>query len=91
VKREELLSELTARFVKLGATPDVRDQIEAYNRTLLSIYDKFNMWAYSSDAVVDTKFQLGLVRELNHGGLLAEVYLVGGGLEVKAAIVRYDP
>jgi hypothetical protein len=42
-----------------------------YNRTLLGIYDKFNTWAYSND----------------NGRAVAEVYLIGAGIEVKAALV----
>ena len=91
MNREELLAELAASFVKLGATPDVKYQLEAYNRKLLGIYDKFNSWAYGNNSDVKTVFQLGSVRELRQGGIVADVYLVGAGMEVKAAVVRYDP
>lgn len=91
MNREELLGELVTSFIKLGATPDIKYQLEAYNRRLLGIYDKFNTWAYGNNSEASTKFQLGSVRELPEGGIVADVYLIGNGMEVKAAVVRYDP
>lgn len=74
----------------LGASQDVRHLLMDQHRRLLGIYDKFNAWAYGSSENINTKFQIGSVRWAN-GALVAEVYLIGAGIEVKAAVICYDP
>jgi hypothetical protein len=86
VTREEVIEELAVRFQKLGAGSDVKRYLMEYNRTLLGIYDKFNTWAYSNDSGVKTSFEIGAVR-VDNGRAVAEVYLIGAGIEVKAALV----
>lgn len=84
--REEVIEELSARFQKLGAGPEIRQHLLDYNRTLLGLYDKFNTWAYSNESNVKTSFEIGAVR-VDNGRAVAEVYLIGAGIEVKAALI----
>lgn len=76
--------------MKLGASPDVRHLLMDQHRRLLDVYDKFNAWAYGDSSDIRTKFQIGSVRWAN-GAIVADVYLVGAGIEVKAAVICYDP
>jgi hypothetical protein len=86
VNREEVLEELAERFTKLGAPPNVRHLLLEQHRRLLSIYDTYVTWSHSTGV----KFKLGYVR-WSDGVLVADVYLIGAGIEVKAAVICYDP
>lgn len=84
--KDQVLSVIGARFVELSAPPSAALETQKLSRSLLSVYDKFNCWAYANGEHVQTTFRLGEVRS-EAGILKADVYLCCPGIETKAAVI----
>lgn len=92
VKKDQLIEELARAFsaVSVDDTDKVRYCLMADGRSFLTIYDKFNRWAYANDQDVNTSFHLGKVVKQEPGVFTAEVFISGGNTKLLAARVKYE-